>query len=229
VTRPEFKGTGLTVAANRGGAFRGAADPAALAEQMLAALAAGSGPALVYGYHPDLDKRGHEDGVDSDSWRAAARDVDTLLDRLTDGLPAGCALLVTADHGQLNVPVAERIELADEPALTAGLIAVAGEPRVRYLHVEDGARDDVLATWREVLGERAWVLTREEAIAGGWYGPVPAAHRGRLGDLVVICLDRTAVLATGYDPPMVGRLVAYHGSVTAAEMTIPLLTFCRTP
>ena len=229
VTRPEFKGTGLTVAANRGGAFRGAADPAALAEQMLAALAAGSGPALVYGYHPDLDKRGHEDGVDSDSWRAAARDVDTLLDRLTDGLPAGCALLVTADHGQLNVPVAERIELADEPALTAGLTAVAGEPRVRYLHVEDGARDDVLAAWREVLGERAWVLTREEAIAGGWYGPVPAAHRGRLGDLVVICLNRTAVLATGYDPPMVGRLVAYHGSVTAAEMTIPLLTFCRTP
>jgi len=229
VTRPEFEGTGLTVAANRGGAFRGAADPARLAEQMLAALADGSGPALVYGYHPDLDKRGHEDGVDSDSWRAAARDVDTLVDRLTDGLPAGCALLVTADHGQLNVPGTQRIDLADQPALTAGLTAIAGEPRVRYLHVEPGALDDVLATWRGVLGEQAWVVTREEAIAGGWYGPVPAAHRGRLGDVVVTCLDRTAILATGHEPPVIARLVAYHGSVTAAEMTIPLLTFCRTP
>ena len=227
VTRPEFEGTGLTMAANRGAAFRGAADAVVLAEQMLAALADGSGPALVYGYHPDLDKSGHEHGVDSQSWRSAAGSVDALLDRLTGGLPAGCALLVTADHGQLNVPLAERIDLAGEPALTAGLTAVAGEPRVRYLHVEDGARDDVLAAWRGVLGERAWVVTREEAIAAGWYGPVPDAHRGRLGDIVVICLGRTVVLATGYEPPAVARLVAYHGSVTAAEMTIPLLSFSR--
>ena len=229
VTRPEFEGTGLTVAANRGGAFRGAPDAVALADQMLAVLAAGPGPALIYGYHPDLDRYGHEDGVDSDSWRDAARGVDRLLERLTHGLPAGCALLVTADHGQLNIPVAGRIDIADEPALAAGLVAVAGEPRVRYLHVEDGALDDVLAAWRGVLGERAWVLTREEAIAGGWYGPVPAAHQGRIGDVVVICLDRTVVLATGWEPPSVARLIAYHGSVTAAEMTVPLLTTCRTP
>ena len=227
VTRPEFEGTGLTVAANRGAAFRGAADAVALAGQMLAALADGSGPALVYGYHPDLDKSGHEHGVDSQSWRAAAGGVDALLDRLTGGLPAGCALLVTADHGQLNVPLAERIDLVGEPALTTGLTAVAGEPRVRYLHVQDGAQDDVLAAWRGVLGERAWVVTREEAIAAGWYGPVPDAHRGRLGDIVVICLGRTVVLATGYEPPAVAQLVAYHGSVTAAEMTIPLLSFSR--
>jgi hypothetical protein len=229
VTRPEFEGTGLTVAANRGGAFLGAPDPVALADQMLAVLAAGAGPALVYGYHPDLDRYGHEDGVDSDSWRDAVRGVDKLLERLTDALPAGCALLVTADHGQLNIPVGGRIDIADEPALAAGLVAVAGEPRVRYLHVEDGALDDVLAAWRGVLGERAWVVTRDEAIAGAWYGPVPAAHRGRIGDVVVICLDRTVVLATGWEPPSVARLIAYHGSVTAAEMTVPLLTSCRTP
>jgi hypothetical protein len=229
VTRPEFKGSGLTVAANRGGAFRDAPDPVTLADQMLAALAAGPGPALVYGYHPDLDRHGHEDGVDSDSWREAARGVDELLERLTYALPAGCALLVTADHGQLNIPVDGRIEIAEEGALAAGLVAVAGEPRVRYLHVADGALDDVLAAWRGVLGERAWVLTREEAIAGGWFGPVPAAHRSRIGDVVVICLDRTVVLATGWEPPSVAGLVAYHGSVTAAEMTVPLLNFCRTP
>jgi hypothetical protein len=125
--------------------------------------------------------------------------------------------------------VDRRIEIAEEPALAAGLVAVAGEPRVRYLHVADGALDDVLAAWRGLLGERAWVLTREEAIAGGWFGPVPAAHRSRIGDVVVICLDRTVVLATGWEPPSVAGLVAYHGSVTAAEMTVPLLNFCRTP
>ncbi|GAB1645998.1 alkaline phosphatase family protein [Krasilnikovia sp. MM14-A1259] len=223
VTRPEFEGSGLTVSANRGAVFAGAADHPTLADRMLAALRAGRGPALVYGYHPDLDKAGHEDGVDSPSWRAAARGVDELLDRLVTGLPPGAALLVTADHGQLNVPADGRVDLADDPALTDGVTAVAGEPRVRYLHTADGARDDVAAAWRERLGERAWVLTRDEAIGQGWFGPVPPGHAGRIGDVVVVCLDRTVVVASGWEPPIVGRLVAYHGSVTAAEMTVPLL------
>jgi hypothetical protein len=223
VNRPEFEGSGLTVSANRGAVFVGARDAAAVAERMLEALAVGSGPALVYGYHPDLDKRGHEDGVDSASWRVAAREVDRLLDRMVHGLPPDSALLVVADHGQLNVPASARFDMADIPHLSAGVVAVAGEPRVRYLHAADGARDDLLAAWRETLGAAGWVLTREEAIDGGWYGPVPPAHAGRIGDIVVICLGRAVALATGWEPPAVGRLVAYHGSVTAAEMTVPLL------
>jgi len=220
VTRPEFEGTGLTVAANRGATFSGAADPLTLSDRMLEAL---SRPGLVYGYHPDLDHHGHGTGVDSPPWQEAAREVGRLVTRLAEGLPEGAALLVTADHGQLNVPAEGRIDMGRDPVLAAGIVAVAGEPRVRYLYVEDGARDDVIAAWRGVLGESAWVLTREEAIAGGWYGPVPPEHESRLGDVVVICLGRTVIVASGWEPPAVGQLVAYHGSVTAAEMTIPLL------
>jgi len=220
VTRPEFEGTGLTVAANRGAAFSGAGDPVALAEGMLRALAR---PGLVYGYHPDLDRCGHQAGVDSAPWREAAADLDRLITRLVEGLPAGAALLVTADHGQLNVPTDGRYDIAADPALAAGIIAVAGEPRVRYLYVADGALDDVLAAWRGVLGSSAWVLTREEAIAAGWYGAVPTEHLDRIGDVVVICLDRTVVLASGWEPARVAEMVAFHGSVTLAEMTIPLL------
>jgi hypothetical protein len=222
VTRPEFEGTGLTVAANRGGTFAGASEPGELADRMLAALRAG--PGLVYGYHPDLDRCGHEDGVDAPSWRAAARDVGRLVERLRAGLPAGAALLVTADHGQLNVPADRRFDMAAYPALADGVVTVAGEPRVRYLHVADGAVPDVVAAWRGVLGGEAWVLTREEIIDGGWFGAVPAAHAGRIGDVVVVCLGRAVALASGWgEPEAVGRLVAYHGSVTAAEMTVPLL------
>jgi hypothetical protein len=128
-----------------------------------------------------------------------------------------------ADHGQLNIPSAGRIDMADIPDLALGVTAVAGEPRVRYLYTADGARDDVLAAWRGVFGDGAWVLTREEAIGQGLFGPVPPAHRDRIGEIVVVCLDRTVALATGWEPPVVGKLVAYHGSVTATEMTVPLL------
>jgi hypothetical protein len=222
VTRPEFEGTGLTVAAYRGGAFAGASDYSSVADGMLRALT-GTGPALVYGYHPDLDRRGHEAGVDSPPWQEAAQEVDRLLDRLVSGLPTNAALLVTADHGQLNVPYEQRFDITPHQELRDGVLAVAGEPRVRYLYVADGAVDDVVAAYRSRLGAAAWVLTRDEVIDGGWFGPVPAAHRGRIGDVVVICLDRAILLASGWEPPAVGRLIAYHGSVTGAEMTVPLL------
>jgi hypothetical protein len=223
VTRPEFAGSGLTVAANRGAAFSGAADLDATAEGMLAALRAADGPALVYGYHPDLDHAGHVAGVGSDAWQAAAAGVGRLLGRLLDGLPPDTALLVTADHGQFNVPPEGRFDIAADPDLAAGVDLVAGEPRVRYLHVADGAVDDVVAAWRGVLGGAARVATRAEAVDGGWFGPVAAAHLGRIGDVVVTCLDRHVVLAGDHEPPAVGRLIGYHGSLTAAEMTVPLL------
>jgi len=221
VTRAEFEGSGLTVSANRGASFRGGVHYAALAAEMLEALR--SGPGLVYGYHPDLDKAGHDAGVLSPKWHAAAAEVEKLVDMLVDGLPSGAALLITADHGQLNVPVSARVSL--DSTLAAGLVAVAGEPRVRYLHVAPGALADVSAVWKSAFGSGAWVLTREEAIDGGWFGAVPPGHAGRIGDLVVICQGRTVSLAEDWEPAAIARMVAFHGSVTAAEMTVPLGVF----
>ncbi len=223
VSRPEFGGTGLTLAANRGGDYRGATGIDELATRMRAALVAGTGPTLVSGYHPDVDRHGHLSGVDSLPWRTAVAEVDMLLSRLVDDLPPDAALLVTADHGQLNVPSGHRFDLDTDPALTAGIRVVAGEPRVRYLHVAPGATADVVAAWSAVLGAAARVFTRDEAVATGWFGPVPEEHLGRVGDVVVVCNDTYAVLASRSESPGVSRLVALHGADTAAEMTIPLL------
>jgi hypothetical protein len=221
--RAEYAGSGLTRSAWRGGGYRPADDFAGLAGQLLAALTGDEPPVLACGYLPDLDQAGHRFGVGSAAWRAAAGLLDRLLERLVDGLPRDAALLVTADHGQLDVPASHRFDLAADQRLRAGVTVVAGEPRVRYLHTRPGAAADVIDTWRGVLGPGAWVAGREEAVAGGWFGPVPAAHLDRIGDVVVACRDRYAVLASGIEAEPVGTLVAYHGSWTAAEMRVPLL------
>jgi hypothetical protein len=221
-SRSRFQGSGLSVAAYRGAAYRPADDTDALVVQMLAGLAEAS-PALVYGYHPDVDTAGHLFGLESPQWRAAVAEVDRLLARLLDGLPPDAALLVTADHGQLDIPGDHRVDLDADPRLRAGVDVVAGEPRVRYLHTTPGAADDVIAAWRAVLGDRAWVVSRAEAVATGWFGPVPEEHLARVGDVVVACHDRLAIMATGHEPELVSKLIAYHGSFTAAEMEIPLL------
>jgi Type I phosphodiesterase / nucleotide pyrophosphatase len=224
IGRAGLAGTGLSVSAYRGAAYRAAADTGELVTQVSAALAepAPNGR-LVYAYHPDLDRTGHLYGVDSPQWRSAASDVDDMLARLVESLPPGTALLVTADHGQLDVPPQARFDLAADPRLRAGVRLVAGEPRVRYLHTEPGAAPDVIATWRAVLGGAAWVASREEAVAAGWFGPVPERHLARVGDVVVACHDRHVVLAGGTDPPMLAALIGYHGSYTAQEMLVPLI------
>src|SRR6266508_4276422 len=139
-SRPEYEGSGLTVAAYRGAAYRPASEVDSLAEQMLEALA-GEPPVLVYGYHPDLDHDGHLFGVASPEWQAAAVGIDRLLTRLVAGLPADTALLVTADHGQVDVPPERRVDVDSDPALRAGIRVVAGEPRVRYLHAVAACHD----------------------------------------------------------------------------------------
>jgi hypothetical protein len=222
VSQPEFEGSGLTVAAYRGSRYRGAAGVDAVAGEMLGALRA-SPRALVYGYLNDVDRMGHEHGIDSPRWRVAVAAVDRLVRMLAEGLPADAALLVTADHGQLNVPADRRFDVAADERLREGVAVVAGEPRVRYLHTRPGATADVLATWRGVLGAAAWVGSREEAVEAGWFGPVPPEHARRIGDVVAICRDDYVVLATGLEPAPIARMVAFHGSYTAAEMAIPLL------
>jgi Type I phosphodiesterase / nucleotide pyrophosphatase len=224
VTNPDFEGSGLTVSAYRGASFAGAATVDAIAGEVLSALGEAS---LVYAYYSDVDQMGHVHGVDSPLWRAAVAEVDQLITVLLERLPADAALLVTADHGQLNIPVERRFDIDASPALRAGLRVVAGEPRVRYLHTVPGAAPDVIAAWRVVLGEAAWVVSREEAVAAGWFGPVPSQHLERIGDVVVACHDRYAVLASKTERPEVASLIAYHGSWTAAEMLVPLIVVRR--
>ncbi|GAA1419768.1 alkaline phosphatase family protein [Catellatospora coxensis] len=225
VNRPEYAGSGLTTATSAGARYLPAVDTDELATGMLTALKEAPARALVYGYHPRLDKAGHQHGLTSAEWAAAAAEVDALLARLVAGLPEDAALLVTADHGQLDVPADRRVDVHADPALSAGVRVVTGEPRVRYLHTAPGATADVLAAWRERAGHVAWLGTRDEAIATGWYGPMGERHAARLGDVVAVCRDDWAILATATDPPSVARLVAMHGSLTEPEMRIPLFTY----
>ncbi|ORC03799.1 alkaline phosphatase family protein [Mycobacterium persicum] len=216
-------GSGLTAAAYRGAQLRAAHQDHDYVEQVVGELAAA--PGLVYGYTAELDTAAHLFGIGSTQWHAAASNVDKLLTRLVEALPTDAALLVTADHGGLNVPAGARLDLDADPRLTAGIRVVAGEPRVRYLHTQPGATADVLATWRELLAGLADVHSRQEAVATGLFGPVTPRHLPRIGDIVVICRGETAVLATAHEPPETARLIGFHGAATDAETAIPLIAF----
>ncbi|MGY1746228.1 alkaline phosphatase family protein [Blastococcus sp. SYSU D00695] len=216
-----YRGSGLSEAAYRGADYSGTVSAGDLAAGVLQALAAGP-RALVYGYTPELDLTGHVRGVDSPAWRAQLALVDRLVEQVVAGLPDDAALLVTADHGMLDVPAHTRLDLDEEPELLDGVRLLAGEPRARYVHAVPGAADDLVQRWREALGARAWVASREEALASGVFGPVDDALAGRVGDVVALARGSWALTA-GRQEPGPSRLAAYHGSLTGTELAIPLL------
>lgn len=217
-----FDGSGLTRAAYRGARFRGVESgpdtAATIVDEVL------SGPGLVYGYTSILDTAAHLHGIDSPQWTAAAGKVDQMLSEIARRLPSDAVLLITADHGGLDVPAAGRFDIDSDPVLADGVRAIAGEARVRYVHTIDGAAEDVAARWRFVLGGSADVLVRDEAIGSGLFGPVHPAHRDRIGDLVVICGGDAVVLASKHEPPQASALVGFHGGLSPAEMAIPLIS-----
>jgi hypothetical protein len=220
VSKREFVDSGLTVCGLRGAEFV-SGDRAG--ERIAGAVAASADePSMTYVYDGDLDWTGHRYGVDSPQWRAQLAAIDANVEQLREALDPGVRLVVIADHGMIDSPVGSRIDVDDEPDLRNGVRLVGGEARFRHLYCTRGALEDVVATWRGRLGDRAAVLSREEAIDRGWFGPVDTQVRPRLGDVVVASHGDHAVMSSA-DFPYENLLVGLHGSVTADEMEIPIL------
>jgi hypothetical protein len=220
INKRAFATSGLTIAGHRGSAYVGADN----AKERFAAVleAADTAPSLTYVYDGDLDKTGHQYGVASTEWLLELQAVDEFAEDLRDALPASVRLLVLADHGMVDSPRSSRLELDDHPELRQGIALVGGEARFRHLYCRSGAVDDVAAAWRAVLGSRATVLTRPEAVAKGWFGEVDPSVGLRLGDVMVACHDDFAVFSTR-DFPKEHTMVGLHGSLTRDEMLIPIL------
>ena len=215
-------GSGLTRAALRGGDFRPTFSSGDLVDGVLTALAAAD-RTLVYAYHGDLDMTGHVRGPHSESWALELQQIDLTIRLIAERLPAGSALIVTADHGMVHV--ADPVDFDATPALQTGVRTLGGEPRARHVYAEPGAADDVAAAWRETLGADFTVLTRAEVTAAGWFGPtVRAGVAPRIGDVVVVSGSDRAVIRAGAEP-LQSNLIGHHGSLTPAEMLVPLYTF----
>lgn len=220
VNKREFMTSGLTLCGYRGADFVGADR---IGERIAAVVAASrEKPSLTYVYDSDLDWTGHRYGVDSAQWRAQLAAIDTEAEMLREALDPEVRFVVVADHGMVDSPASSRIDVDEHPGLRSGVHLLAGEARFRHLYCHGGAVSDVVSTWREVLGDRAEVLTRDEAIARGWFGSVAPMVRPRLGDVVVAAHGDVGIFSSA-DFPYEMTLIGLHGSLTPDEMEIPIL------
>ncbi|MDO4899955.1 alkaline phosphatase family protein [Actinomyces sp.] len=218
-----FAGSGLTEAALRGAPHLGAdrmEDRPALAADALR-----RGVPLVYLYVGELDHAGHRHGWRSEPWLRQLERLDHTMAELLREVPAGTRVLLTADHGMVDTDSAHRLDLTDSPELSRDIVAVAGEPRFSQLYVphSDPEVAAVVADrWRKVLGERAaWVGTAKEAAV--LLGPVGERTESVLGDVLVAMAGNWVVVDPRVHSESAIAMPGVHGSLTNAEMAVPLL------
>jgi hypothetical protein len=220
VNKREFEGSGLTVASQRGSVYVGADR---VGERIAATVSASSSsPSLTYVYDSDLDWTGHKFGVASTQWLQQLSMVDAQAEHLREALDPATRLVVVADHGMVDSPDKSRVDVDETDGMRDGVALIGGEARFRHLYCSAGAVADVVATWREVLGDRANVVTRDDAVSAGWFGAVEPSVLPRIGDVLVACRDDFAIMSS-VDFPYEQTLVGLHGSLTPVEMSIPIL------
>ncbi len=216
VTPTELIGSAFSEAHLRGGepvGWRASSSIPVLVRQLVDA-----GRPLVYAYYAGVDKIAHERGL-GEFYDAELRDADRLVGDLLDILDADTALVVTADHGQ--VEVGDRI-IEPSRELLGFTSGQSGEGRMRWFHARRGADSDLLDAVTDELGSTGWVRTIDEVIAEGWFGRrVPPPVRSRLGDVVVAAREPVSY----HDPDDSGpfELICRHGSLTPDEMLVPLV------
>jgi hypothetical protein len=216
VSRADFGGTGFTAVHLGDSPLRGYRVLSTMVVETRRLLAEGS--PFVYGYYDGIDKVAHAHGL-GEYYDAELHAVDQLVAEIAASLPDGAVLVVTADHGQVDV--GPRVVLPGKDLMSA-VRFISGEGRFRWLHAQPGAAKDLLADSDELYGETTWVRTREQLLDDGWFGgPLRHGVASRLGDVALIPHAPIAFL----DPADTGetRLAARHGSLTSAEMMVPLL------
>jgi predicted AlkP superfamily pyrophosphatase or phosphodiesterase len=216
VTRADFRTSGFTAAHLDGVRFNGYRVSSTMVVEAGRLLRAGE--PFVYAYYEGIDKVAHEYGL-AEHYDAELSYVDRLVGDLAADLPRDAVLVVTSDHGQLHVGdniVHLHRDVLDQVSFQSG------EGRFRWLHARPGRTGPLLDAAAHHHGSDAWVLSQEQMIADGWFGPVVTdAARSRLGDVALVAKG-----SVSFDDPHDSGpfdLISRHGSLTSAEMLVPLL------
>lgn len=176
------------------------------------------GEPFVYAYYDGVDKIAHAHGF-GPHYDAELATVDRLVADVAAQLPPGAVLLVTADHGQVDVG-ASTIPLHDDVLADSALLS--GEGRFTWLHAVPGREGALIERCRSRYGDVADVHTRDELVAAGWFGGALAdGVAERLGDVALVARAPVAFL----DPTDTGShtLRCRHGALTDDELLVPLL------
>jgi hypothetical protein len=218
-----FAGSGFSQAVLRGARYV-AAETIASRFEAVRELFDTEPRALAYLYVPELDISAHAHGWESGRWLAHLENLDAEAARFAAGLRQDEGMILTADHGVVDVPAEKQVLFDTVPRLVAGVRHIGGDPRCLQLYTDQGIdADDLAEAWRAVEGERAWIFTRDQAVRAGLFGSVRPEALPRIGDVIVAARKLIAYYDSREPNQSARSMVGQHGSLTDEELRVPLI------
>ena len=219
----EYEGSGFTQATMPASKYLAAQS---LQERFEIARAEISKPgSLVYLYIPELDQLAHRFGSQSQNWLNTIEDLDSVLSAFTKSLPKSAGVILTADHGVIDVAQTSHFYLEQFESMN-DLAMIGGDPRVGFLYFDAGI--DLVAK-REALqadlGALVDVVTVQELVDAGWYQPLSEAAQKVAPDLVLLPKGDRVVYHREFAKVKSMSMIGQHGGMSKAEWEVPLLVF----
>ena len=216
VANPEYENSGFTSLTMPGAQFHGVQDieDRVMKARQLGALSRN----LVYLYIPELDQIGHMFGSESPAWSELLEQIDSALVPL---LESKIPVVVTSDHGMVDVPIENQIHLDDFEFFTRLVSLTGGDTRSAFIYSESDLGD--LATQlEEALGDNVWISTWDELAELG-YVLRPTQSDSRYPDLVLMARGKVTLFDRRTARPRSLKMLGHHGSISDAEMQVPLI------
>jgi hypothetical protein len=180
----------------------------------------------VYAYWPRFDTLAHMHGISSDETYEHFLEIDSALSQVIDRLSGTpTTLIITADHGLIDVPEGDVVFLSDHPQLAECLSQpVCGEARAAYCYVHPAKARDFEEYVAKHLGDVCTCVTSEELISKGYYGlgERHPALSDRTGDYILL-MHGTKVLVDRLLGEREHVMVGYHGGLSDGELYVPLV------
>ncbi|MDQ3439127.1 MAG: hypothetical protein M3478_02115, partial [Planctomycetota bacterium] len=150
------------------------------------------------------------------------------LDRLFSALGGRARIVVSADHGLIDVLKSDQAFLTDADPMLAMLgVPPTGDARMPIFHVNSRQRDEFIDLFGERYGDRMILLKTTEAERLELFGPGKIAERvrPRFGDFVALPYRRATLAYAPVSVPGAAPAAPYigqHAGLSPEEMRVPL-------
>jgi hypothetical protein len=194
-------------------------------DNVIAAITDPDGPEYIHFYLHDIDTLCHHVGVNHDSVIPLILGIDEQLRRLADAVRGRARIVLSADHGLLDVPKTQQQQVVDGDALLEMLLVPpTGDARQPVFHVRPEKRSSFVELFERRYGERIALLSIDEVERLELYGPgrFNSSVRSHFGDFIGFPLVPTTLEYRPPNKPADELYLALHGGLSPQEMKIPL-------
>ena len=181
-------------------------------------------PSFSHLYIEELDSMSHRHGSHSRGVDSLIKAIDRELTQLRDNAGEHVRIIVTADHGHIDVdPECHYLLHEKDPLLDLLVVPPSGESRNPIYHVRPGREREFEELFTQRFGEDFLLCSTDCIEAGELMGPVKLSDitRSRLGTFVGIATGAAAIEYIPADRESKHHK-GMHGGLSNEEIRVPL-------